>query len=292
MRCEPKSARKKNDGKDHKEKLTTRRPTGGRSVRSYGSRPVRILSRTTTPPSSPIPLVRSGRACRRRAVRTSRPRVHDIISEHDGDPIALYAATKRLQEDGRTDLSARAATRLINAIVDPNATPPDDLLRVAYPVVYKGLVDDATKAEKMSPLLLLALVRQESFYDPDAGSTAGALGLTQVVPSTGETISKELGRASFTATDLYRPNVNLRFGAQYLASQLSDFGSDPYHALAAYNGGPGTASAAADAAGGDEDLFVEQLEFDETQAYVKRVMENYARYRQLYGGADRPSLPR
>ena len=58
------------------------------------------------------------------------------------------------------------------------------------------------------------------------------------------------------------------------------------------NGGPGTADNAIAAAGDDEDLFVEDLEFDETRLYVRRVMENYARYRQLYEGINRPSLPR
>ena len=86
--------------------------------------------------------------------------------------------------------------------------------------------------------------------------------------------------------------LSLRFGAKYLSDQLGNFGGDAYRALAAYNGGPGTATSAAKSAGDDEDLFVEDLEFDETRLYVRRVMENYARYRQLYQGVGRPSLPR
>ncbi|MBF6600764.1 MAG: transglycosylase SLT domain-containing protein [Dehalococcoidia bacterium] len=215
----------------------------------------------------------------------------EIIVADDGDAVALYQVTKQLSDDGRTSLAARAATRLIAAGLKKTPAPPTDLLRLAYPVVYKDLVSQATAQEKVSPMLLLALVRQESYYNPDAGSSAGALGLTQVVPSTGASIAKSLGRASFTATDLFRPNVNLLFGADYLASQLADFKSDPYRALAAYNGGPGVASDAITMSGGDEDLFVEDLEFDQTQTYVKRVMENYARYRQIYQRLDAPSLP-
>ena len=215
----------------------------------------------------------------------------DIIAAHDGDAVALYQITKRLSDEGRTSLAARAATRLIDAGLKKQPAAPTDLLRVAYPVVYKDILSDATTQEKISPLLLLSLIRQESYYDPDAGSSAGALGLTQVVPSTGASIAKNLGEANFTADDLFRPNVNVRFGADYLASQLADFKSDAYHALAAYNGGPGTASNAIHMAGNDEDLFVEDLEFDQTQAYVKRVMENYARYRQIYEHIDAPSLP-
>src|SRR5581483_9838516 len=99
------------------------------------------------------------------------------------------------------------------------------------------------------------------------------------------------GVQNFTADDLYRPHVSIEFGANYLGQQLSDLGGDAYRALAAYNGGPGAVANAAKTAGNDEDLFVEDLEFDETKTYVKRVMENYARYRQLYEKLDRPSLP-
>jgi soluble lytic murein transglycosylase len=208
------------------------------------------------------------------------------------DVADLFYAARRFEEEGRTSLASRAATMLVVAVSKPGQQPPEDLLRVAYPLAYRDLASTAAKDETISPLLLLALVRQESFYDAEAGSTAGALGLTQVIPSTGEAIANDLGVTAFAASDLYRPKLSLRFGASYLADQLKQFDDDPYRALAAYNGGPGTASNAAKSAGDDEDLFVEDLEFDETQQYVRRVMENYARYRQLYEGVGRPSLPR
>ena len=114
----------------------------------------------------------------------------------------------------------------------------------------------------------------------------------QVIPTTGQSIADVLGVTPFEPSDLFRPRLSLRFGANYLASQLATFEGNAYHALAAYNGGPGTSSNAIDAAGEDIDLFVEDLEFDETKAYVKLVMEHYARYRQLYeDGVDRPTIP-
>jgi len=207
------------------------------------------------------------------------------------DPSLLYADAKAADESGDASLAARAATALLEYVKDAPRPPPADLLRVAYPLAYRDLAADAANTEDISPLLLLALVRQESFYEPDAGSGAGALGLTQVVPTTGETIAATLGVMGFKPEDLYRPKLSLQFGANYLGAALKQFDGNPYHALAAYNGGPGTASNAAKLAGDDEDLFVEDLEFDETRLYVRLVMENYARYRQLYEGLDRPSLP-
>jgi soluble lytic murein transglycosylase len=213
-------------------------------------------------------------------------------SMFDGGVAELYYAVRRLYGEGRTSLASRAAALLIDRTSNPVGPPPDGLLRVAYPLAYADLLTAAAKEQEVSPLLLLALVRQESFYDPQAGSPAGALGLTQVIPSTGGAIATALGVEPFTATDLYRPKISLRFGASYLSDQMGSFDGDVYRALAAYNGGPGAAAIAATSAGNDEDLFVEDLEFDETRLYIRRVMENYARYRQLYQGVGRPSLPR
>ena len=215
-----------------------------------------------------------------------------LLHDNKDDPGALFAIVKRLSGEGRTPLAARAAVTLIGSLPKTAPLTPDDLLRVAYPAAYGDLASDAAKQADISPLLLESLVRQESLFDPEAGSGAGALGLTQVVPATGQQIATKLGVADFTASDLYRPRVSLRFGASYLASQLASFDADPYRALAAYNGGPGAASDAADTAGADDDLLLEELEFDETRLYVRLVMENFARYRQLYAGVDRPSLPR
>jgi soluble lytic murein transglycosylase len=216
-----------------------------------------------------------------------------IIKDSSENAGTLFQITRRLQQEGRTSAAARAATTLATLLTRAGTPPPpDDLLRVAYPLAYSDLASSAAGDAGVSPTLLLALVRQESFYDPAAGSSAGALGLTQVIPATGESIAATLGSASFTASDLYRPNVSLKFGASYLSDQLRQFDGDSYRALAAYNGGPGAASSAADSAGTDEDLFVEDLEFDETRDYVRLVLENYARYRQLYEGVGRPSLPR
>jgi soluble lytic murein transglycosylase len=203
-----------------------------------------------------------------------------MLRDNKEDPAALFRIAKRFADEGRTPLAARAAVRVLGALPATAPASPDDLLRVAYPAAYGDLVTAAAKQENFSPLLLMSLVRQESFFDADAGSGAGALGLTQVVPSTGQQIAAKLGVTGFTVDDLYRPKISLQFGASYLASQLAAFDGDPYRALAAYNAAPGD----------DDDLFVEELEFDETRLYVRLVMENLARYRQLYAGVGRPSL--
>jgi soluble lytic murein transglycosylase len=139
---------------------------------------------------------------------------------------------------------------------------------------------------------MLALMRQESWFDPLAGSGAGATGLTQVIPSTGQEIATDLGTSDFANEDLLRPVVSIRFGAHYLEKQLAAFDGNLYYALAAYNAGPGAAEKWRETSGDDIDLFLEQVDIGEANLYVRLVMENLAVYRYLYEGAPRPSLPR
>jgi soluble lytic murein transglycosylase len=209
---------------------------------------------------------------------------------------ALYALTRALYPLGLTDLSAQAAGRLLAALPQPaiDAAPPD-LVRLAYPLDYASLIQSTGEETHTSPLLLAALIRQESSFNPRAGSSAGALGLTQVIPSTAQEIAANLGlEADFSDQDLLRPAISILFGGQYLSEQLDAFDGDLAAALAAYNGGPGNAGRWLKAAGGDEDLFLEEISFDQTQAYVKVVTQNLAVYQALYSGSSgpAPALPR
>jgi len=209
---------------------------------------------------------------------------------------ALYDLARALYPLGLTPVSARAASRLLAALPQPaiDAAPPD-LLRLAYPVDYAPVIQSAAEQTHVSPLLLAALIRQESSFNARAGSSAGALGLTQIIPSTAEEIAADLGlEADFSDQDLFRPAISILFGAHYLSRQLEAFDGRLAPALAAYNGGPGNASRWLKAAVEDEDLFLEEISFDETRAYVKVVTENLVAYQSLYSGSltPAPALPR
>jgi soluble lytic murein transglycosylase len=214
-----------------------------------------------------------------------------LIDQSRSQPWGLYRLTRALHDLGLTNLAARAATALLESADVPLEQAPRALLEMAYPLDYPPLIDAAAAENGLSPLLLLAIIRQESLFDPTAGSSAGALGLTQVMPLTGSEIAQELGIEDFSALDLLRPLVSIRFGAHYLASQLDLFDGDLFLALAAYNGGPGNASRWREGLpAADMDLFVELMDITETRTFVKVVLENYAVYRFLYGGATHPTL--
>lgn len=198
------------------------------------------------------------------------------------DPLRLTALAEAYHQRGLTSLASETATRLVRLAPAASQPPPDDLVRLRYPVDYLEVVNSAAARHRVPAALVLAMILQESLFDPRAGSPAGALGLMQIIPSTAQEIAAALGRAGFNVNDLYRPVVSIDFGAYYLAQQLTAFAGNGYAALAAYNGGPGNAGRWWRQAGNDIDVFIEMIDFSETRSYVEIVTENYVRYRRLY----------
>ena len=216
-----------------------------------------------------------------------------LLEEAGRDAAALYQLGRSAHSAGLIDLSSRAATRLLFSVpAEDAASAPLDLWELAYPAPFLEALREAADDADVPDVLLLALVRLESFFDPLAGSSAGALGLTQVIPATGDAIADDLGMADFEIEDLYRPALSLRFGAYYLSEQMAAFDGNVYQALAAFNAGPGIVARWQDAADDDVDRFVAEIEFSQTRAYVQLVSENLARYRQIYQGLAAPSLPK
>ncbi len=155
---------------------------------------------------------------------------------------------------------------------------------LVYPTYYAGLVEAEARRHNFDPLVLYALIRQESLFEGMATSYAAAHGLMQVIPPTGAQIAAALKwPPDYETRDLYRPAVSVRFGVWYLAQQRDALDGSLIAAMAAYNGGPGNASRWWAEAHGDEDLFAELIGLRETYTYVRRIREHYARYRWLYG---------
>jgi tetratricopeptide (TPR) repeat protein len=157
-----------------------------------------------------------------------------------------------------------------------------ELVELWFPDAYLGLIQRIAHHLGVDPLLMLALVREESHFDPNAGSWAGALGLAQLMPATASTVGSALG-ARIRRDHLFRPKINLLLGATYLREVLDEFG-DFHLALAAYNAGPHRVRRWKRELGEiDEDLFIEFIPFRETRNYVRRVLRGYFLYRTLRG---------
>ena len=141
------------------------------------------------------------------------------------------------------------------------------------------------EAEKydLDPLLMFALIRQESLFEGFAVSSASAQGLMQIWPPTGEDIAAQLAWPDYRPSDLQRPFVNVAFGTWLLRDELDRFNNDKYAVLAAYNAGSGRALSWQQESQGDPDLFLELINMTEPRIYIERIFENYAAYRELYG---------
>jgi len=214
----------------------------------------------------------------------------EALAAYDGaraaawqDPLALAQLALDFREQGLTGLAARCASRLVGLWPDGVVQDaPEAVQRLAYPLLYTDLLSAEAQAKNLDPLLLAALIRQESLFEPSAESYAGARGLGQVMPATGEGIAQSLGMEDFVLDDLYRPSVSVRFCAFYLGGQLGYFDNQILVALAAYHGGPGNTIRWLESAGDDLDLFVEILTAPQSRIYLQRVYEQYITYETLY----------
>jgi soluble lytic murein transglycosylase len=209
--------------------------------------------------------------------------VQELASRWESDPARLYGLARFVAERGDIPLSMRIALAAQKAAGGSLTSQPKMLQRLIYPLPYADLIAAQAKQRGVDPLLFAGLIRQESTFNPRARSSANALGLSQVLPSTGQGIANALGRASFSSDELYRPSVAIEFGVFYLGRQLGHYGNRVYPSLAAYNAGGGNVNTwMAEFGGEDPDIFMELIPFAETSYYVRIVYENYQHYRRLY----------
>jgi len=182
---------------------------------------------------------------------------------------AIFAARQVLTLAGMNTLQTLDAPKYFNYI--------------RFGVYFKDLVLPEANQHGFHPLLIFSLIRQESFFESFVFSGAGARGLMQIMPATGEELAANYSFPDgYTSDDLLNPQVSVRLGVRYLANQRDYFGGDLYVALAAYNGGPGNAFYWNEIAKGDPDLFLEVIRFDETQRYIRNIAEFMNLYRTFF----------
>lgn len=160
---------------------------------------------------------------------------------------------------------------------------PDDPWESSYPAAYATLVSLFSTSRNFPPPLTWAIMREESRFRPDALSPAQAMGLMQIIPPTGVAIARELGRKGFVPEQLYRPVVNIEYGVQYLNTNLKRFGGALPQTIASYNAGPDAVARWLKARPDREwDEFIEEIPYQETNRYVKKVLKSYYIYCLLY----------
>jgi soluble lytic murein transglycosylase len=158
--------------------------------------------------------------------------------------------------------------------------------QLSYPRPYSATVRATAAEYDLDPLLIWAIMRQESRFDPQALSYAGARGLMQVMPSTQEWVAEQVAE-DIPPGDAFTPEASIRMGAWLLRFLLDYFDGDLELALAAYNGGAGSVEIwQADPLVSDRDDLLRWIGFGETREYLGHVLLNYRVYQALYAGGS------
>ncbi|MBC8122879.1 MAG: transglycosylase SLT domain-containing protein [Gemmatimonadaceae bacterium] len=170
----------------------------------------------------------------------------------------------------------RSINQAVRSLVD---TPDSQAWEQAYPLFFEASLRRWSDVRGLNPLLVAALIRQESRFEPAIRSRSGAVGLMQVMPATGRWIAAQESGTS----DLSKPGDNLRLGTWYLDYTHRKWNGSSLLAIASYNAGPGNVSRwVREIPTSDPETFIERIPFRETRFYVVNVYENYWNYLRLY----------
>jgi soluble lytic murein transglycosylase len=150
------------------------------------------------------------------------------------------------------------------------------------PLSDTAVIREQAAEKHLDPALIAAVIYAETKFDPRT-SSAGALGLMQLLPATAQYIAHLSGGVRFTTSDLATPRINVAYGSWYLRYLLDHYENNELEAVAAYNGGLSNVDAwVAEAKAQGRSLTAAEIPFPETRAYVERVMRVQAEYRKLY----------
>jgi soluble lytic murein transglycosylase len=208
----------------------------------------------------------------------------EMTRRASGDSRLLYAISAAYAQESRYHLALRILRRHFSLLARAgDAATPRAFWEMLYPFGWRNELTDAAGRAAIDPLLVAAVVREESSYYPQARSRVGARGLMQLMPDTARPLAQARRLDSNAPELLDDPAANLDLGSAYLGGLLRQFG-DARLAVAAYNAGPTRVREWLGVRRADDpEVWVEQIPFDETRGFVKRVMLSWAEYRRLYG---------
>jgi soluble lytic murein transglycosylase len=216
----------------------------------------------------------------------------EVLEEGGLDhPFFLYQRARLLYRAREYSAAHRLLQRPAFWSLRVRAEPsPEEFRRILYPLDRRTLKvgEEARGTCPADPLLVSAVILAESAYDPEALSFACARGLMQLMPETGQRVARRLGLPLPSPDDLFRPDLNVRLGCDFLSSLLAHFEGREVPAVAAYNAGLDVVREWWRKFGRlDEPAFIESLPYRETRQYVQRVLAYYRHYQREYRGAPR-----
>ena len=202
---------------------------------------------------------------------------HNLIACYEG--LAMYDKARKITEQSLESPAFVNATR----------ADLEKLQHKLYPRYYANIVEKYAKMYNVDTFLIAAMILEESRYNAEAVSWAGAIGLMQIMPATGRELARKLKIRRFRNSMLKQPDVNIRMGTKYIGELNSWFNGNIMHVIGAYNGGPGRMERWVSTRNiKDIDEFVEKITIRETRLHIKKVIDSYDNYVEIYGKKDEP----
>ncbi|MFN3476193.1 MAG: transglycosylase SLT domain-containing protein, partial [Candidatus Methylomirabilales bacterium] len=266
------------------------RLTGGRLTidQRRETRDERLETKAFTPPKETPPLAKARELFELRLKKEAVEEYWELALASPDDLGLLKEALNTFTEAGRFDKALWMAKKILKPLYHqrPKAEPIPGFWSYLFPLGYFPLIKSEASTVDLDPYLVLAVIREESAFQKDAVSWAGARGLMQLLPQTAELMAKEMKLAKPPLDGLDSPPLNIALGTRYLSHLLQEFSGDLALALAAYNAGPHQVRRWLEKYGSaSPEVFIEEIPFPETSNYVKRVLGSYDRYLTLYGGS-------
>ncbi|HKR09755.1 MAG TPA: transglycosylase SLT domain-containing protein [Gemmatimonadaceae bacterium] len=179
-----------------------------------------------------------------------------------------------------SDQSSRSIALGKKALDDIGYSPEN--FRLYFPVLERETLISSSKQNGLDPALVAAIIRQESNFNPQATSPAGARGLMQLMPSVGQSLAAEKGIGPWNPDLLWEPDVSIKLGTAHLSTLVRKY-PEVVKSLAAYNAGESRVEKWSTKAGAnDPEVFTERIPFVETRDYVRTILRNRAYYQALY----------
>jgi soluble lytic murein transglycosylase len=194
-----------------------------------------------------------------------------------GNPTRMVATAHAL---AGTDQASRSIALGRRAIDEIGHSPEN--FRLYFPVLERETLISSSKENGLDPVLVSALIRQESNFNPMATSPVGARGLMQLMPAVGKGLADSKGIGPWDPDLLYQPAINIKLGTAHLRGLVRKY-PEVVKVLSAYNAGESRVEKWSSKAGaGDPEVFTERIPFVETRDYVRIVLRNRAYYQALY----------
>jgi soluble lytic murein transglycosylase len=193
------------------------------------------------------------------------------------NPTRMVATAHALAGGDQASRSIALGRRAIDEI----GHSPDNF-RLYFPVLERETLISSSKENGLDPVLVAALIRQESNFNPQATSPVGARGLMQLMPAVGKDVAAAKGIGPWDPDLLYQPAINIKLGTAHLSGLVHKY-PDVVKTLAAYNAGESRVEKWSTKAGAsDPEVFTERIPFVETRDYVRIILRNRAYYQALY----------